>query len=108
MPPRRCISCSTLTVGTRCPTCSRAKDRERNASRPHYRGGYQAKRAHLVAMWHDLGADCWLCGEPLHPELVWPDPMSTTADHVVPGDPGSELRPAHGLCNSARGNRDSA
>lgn len=105
MPKRRCLGCSALTERTYCPTCQRARDRERNASRPHYSGSYQRLRAEAVAYWHATGAHCWLCGEPLDPSRRWPDPLSTTADHVTPGNPDSVLRPACLRCNSARGNR---
>lgn len=108
MPKRRCIQCGTLTDRTRCPTCQRAKDRERNARRPHYHGDYQRRRNELVAAAHAWGWPCAICHQPLHPDLAWPHPDSTTADHVNPGDPNSPLRPAHARCNSARGNRDSA
>ena len=105
MPPRRCISCGTLAPRTRCQDCQRAWDRQRNARRPHYQDGYAARRNAAVAYWHAIGAHCHLCGEPLEPERRWPDPRSTTADHLTPGDPDSELAPAHARCNSSRGAR---
>ena len=105
MPKRRCLSCGALSPHTRCGDCRRAKDRERNATRAHYQGGYEARRNAAVQAWHEAGAACWICGRPLDPGRRWPDPLSTTADHVVPGDPASELRPACLRCNSARGSR---
>lgn len=49
---------------------------------------------------------CWLCGQWIDPDIAWPDPMSATADHVIPvskgGDNLGELRPAHLRCNVRR------
>lgn len=54
---------------------------------------------------------CWLCGQPIDKALAWPDPMSASADHVLPhADGGSDsrqqMKPAHLGCNSRRGRRD--
>jgi 5-methylcytosine-specific restriction endonuclease McrA len=50
---------------------------------------------------------CWICEHPIDPNLDWRDPMSATADHVIPLNAGGrilgELRPAHRSCNSRRG-----
>ena len=57
------------------------------------------------------GPVCHLCGQPIDPNLKYPDPMSFEVDHVVPlslgGDPWDidGLRPSHRLCNAQRGNR---
>lgn len=98
MAKRRCLDCPNLTTSTRCATCRAAKERRRAATRPHYQGDYKARRAQLQA----TATHCWLCGQGL-PGYPWPHPLSTTADHVVPGDPTSELRPAHLRCNTSRG-----
>lgn len=100
MANKPCLDCGKLSPGTRCPDCRRARDRQRNATRPHYQGDYQRRRAALKA----TATHCWICREPLTGE-PWPSPRSTTADHVVPGDPSSELRAAHLACNSSRGAR---
>ena len=106
MPLRRCLSCNALTQGSRCGGCRRAADRKRNAERPHYQGDYRRRADQAKAVWHATQAGCWICGGALDPHLPWPDPLSTTADHVRPGDPTSPLRPAHLRCYSSRGNRD--
>lgn len=54
------------------------------------------------------GAICWLCHEPLDLTLRWPTPMYPSFDHVVPralggGHELANLRPAHWICNSVRG-----
>ena len=50
---------------------------------------------------------CHLCGQAINLALPWPNPMSWSADHVVPlalgGDLYGERVPAHLSCNSARG-----
>lgn len=56
------------------------------------------------------GAVCWLCDDAIDLELVWPDPMSLSMDHVVPlshqgPDTPANVRPAHLTCNCSRGNR---
>ncbi|WP_431941667.1 HNH endonuclease signature motif containing protein [Nocardia grenadensis] len=53
---------------------------------------------------------CWICGKPIDVSLPWTDPLSWTADHIVPRSKGGhllgEMRAAHRRCNSSRGNRD--
>lgn len=50
---------------------------------------------------------CHWCWEPIDLTLVWPNPMSWSADHVVPlalgGDLYGERVPMHLVHNSARG-----
>lgn len=52
---------------------------------------------------------CWICEGPIDPTLDYRDPMSSTADHVIPlaagGDILGELRAAHRSCNSSAGDR---
>ena len=93
---RPCIQCGELVRNkTRCVECERQRQSARNQSRLHYKGDY-AKRARLV---RETALICAICGQPSRPN----DPF--TADHIVPGEPGSLLRAAHRSCNSARGNR---
>lgn len=95
MAPRRCLDCNQLTpTGSRCPDCRRARARARNAARPHYGADY-ARRAREV---RENAAVCWLCGDGWRPDDPW------QADHLNPGDPDSELLPAHRSCNARRGN----
>ena len=48
---------------------------------------------------------CAICGQPLHPELSYPHPLSTTADHIIPiargGHPNDldNLQAVHLMCN---------
>ena len=53
---------------------------------------------------------CQLCGEPVDPELKWPDVMSPSLDHIVPfvhgGDHSYEnVQLAHLSCNSRKSDR---
>lgn len=53
---------------------------------------------------------CWICGRPIDFDADWRDPLSFTADHVVPialgGSMRGEMRPCHRSCNSRRSTRD--
>jgi 5-methylcytosine-specific restriction endonuclease McrA len=64
-------------------------------------GRYAARMRELVR--ETYGEVCWLCGKSI-PEGAF------SVDHVIPrsrggGDEIENLRPAHGRCNSRRGNR---
>lgn len=80
---------------SRCASCQRRWDRERNArpERAAYRDPvYLAQPKHGV---------CYLCGEP----------GADTREHVIPLSKGgtnepSNIRPAHRACNSGKGNRE--
>lgn len=53
---------------------------------------------------------CWLCTKPIKRDVCAPHPLSHSVDHVVPQSEGgkhvlSNLRAAHFLCNSIRGDR---
>lgn len=84
----------SLTDSTRCPDCTRTKDRSRQATRPGYPRQYRAARAIVLA-----GATrCYVPGCPEPP---------TTADHIRPlKDGGSHevgnLRPSCVKHNSGR------
>ncbi|MFF5988151.1 HNH endonuclease [Prauserella flavalba] len=52
---------------------------------------------------------CWICGHPIDLSLPAEDPMSFTADKLIPRSLGGpptldNARPAHRRCNSKRGN----
>ncbi|WP_425297973.1 HNH endonuclease [Nocardia brasiliensis] len=52
---------------------------------------------------------CWICGLPIDITLHYTDPMSWTADHLIPRSKGGHLlgviKAAHRRCNASRGNR---
>ncbi|QGJ92104.1 HNH endonuclease [Gordonia phage Keelan] len=65
---------------------------------------YKRKRRRLL---RETDGICWLCGEEIDMTLVFPDPMSFSADHVYPvgeGNPNAgPLMAAHLRCNQRRG-----
>jgi len=81
-----------------------AKDRR------HYGGDYHARsKALRAAAYADPSARCWRCGLTMA-EFVASFPRRRSewhADHVVPGDRLSPLRPAHASCNTSEGARNS-
>jgi hypothetical protein len=95
MPYRTCLEpgCPNLTLRTRCVEHERLRQQARNAGRFHYKGDYR-RRSDVVRR---TAVVCWLCGGGARVGDPW------QADHVVPGDPSSELLPAHRSCNARRG-----
>lgn len=67
---------------------------------------YQREREQLLAR----STHCAICGGPLYPNLRFPHPLSSTADHIrelaMGGGHRGNLRPAHLRCNSSRGARN--
>ena len=69
-------------------------------------------RRNVIATVRSLGQPCWLCGYPIDLSLdTQRDPLGSSVDEVVPrshgGDPLdlANLRHAHRICNTSRGNR---
>lgn len=101
MPRRECIDCGTLTAGSRCPECTRAKDRARGTTTQRGLGWehQQAARALL--------ADATVCAI-CHLPPTADDPL--TAGHLIPRDFGGtseadNYQPEHRSCNVRKGNR---
>lgn len=71
------------------------------------KSAYQKNRARLFAE----AQVCAICGLPLDKRLKFPNPMSITADHIIPvskgGDPSSleNLQATHLICNELKGSR---
>ena len=93
-----CIVCGLLVIGaSRCRVHQLAVDNarwRRRGPKAHYQGTYRARAAKVRAS----ATHCWICGDTAREGDPW------AADHVTPGDPASELRPAHRSCNGRRGN----
>jgi len=64
------------------------------APRP-YDAEYRKRAAHIRA----TTLVCWICRKGYDPKDPW------QADHVLPGNPLSELRGAHRSCNIGRANK---
>ena len=101
--PKPCLDCGRLTTGgNRCWEHQQRIDDLANARRAQvkknlgtYSGDYR-KRAKAVRDWATV---CHLCGEGARVNDPW------EADHLIPGDPNSELAAAHRSCNQRRGNK---
>lgn len=99
---RPCLDCHTPTNRTRCPTCQRKRDAQRNAQRTHYQGDWAARsRAARHAHLEQHGPTC--PGWDTPPHTVHPTDL--TADHLHPADPTSPIRILCRSCNSRRGDR---
>lgn len=87
-PPTPCLTCRTLTTGSRCPDCYRRQQRDRNQARgDRYDTAYRTARTQLLAD----QPPCHWCGTR----------PATTADHL--GDTLDDgLVPACLPCNSRR------
>lgn len=53
---------------------------------------------------------CGLCGEPVSPDVAWPDPLSPSVDHIVPLSKGGghtveNVQLTHLQCNVRKGDR---
>ena len=98
--PKPCLTCGTLTAGLgRCEPCRLAEGRRADGMRPkreHYAGKYRAEAKRV----RDTARICWLCGQGPRDADPW------QADHVIPGQVGSPLLPAHRSCNIRRSKQE--
>lgn len=90
-------------------------DRRRETKRPHkadprrndHGWKKRVKEAKAHARADPSYSICWLCSEPIDPELPSTHSKSFTLDHLIPLDRGGPIdgaaKPAHLSCNSARG-----
>lgn len=73
---------------------------------PH-RQAYEKSRRVIIR----TGTICAICGQPVDKKLKWPDPMSATADHIIPiakgGHPSdlANLQLAHLICNRMKSDK---
>lgn len=112
--PRSCINCGAATLaGDYCDRCeavaeaARQQRREASGARDHYKGDYQTRRKAVLRRAYAGRELCWLAaiGECTQPVAGHIPGVKWSADHVIAGDPTSEIRAAHLPCNVARGNR---
>jgi hypothetical protein len=102
--PKPCGVCGVLTKGlNRCEVHEAEYQqlevirlKEMKARRPKLYDGQYHKAAKRI---RETALICHLCNEGARYGDPW------TADHVIAGDPESELRAAHRSCNSRRGNK---
>ena len=69
---------------------------------PHRQAFEKARRVVIAK-----GTYCAICGQPVDKKLKWPDPMSATADHIIPiskgGHPSdiANLQLTHLICKQS-------
>lgn len=87
------------------------KSRDPRNDRPDHQPGlrveFESNRRKVIA-----GASvCAICGQPLRPDLRFPDPLSTVVDHIIPVSKGGHpaaldnLQAAHAMCNRAKSDK---
>lgn len=73
---------------------------------PHRQAFEKARRVVIAK-----GTYCAICGQPVDKKLKWPDPMSATADHIIPiskgGHPSdiANLQLTHLICNRLKADK---
>jgi len=100
------MDCGRPATGARCVTHASAFRQQRDAAATLRRskgGGaprpYDAEYRKRAAEVRATTLLCWICGKGYDPADPW------QADHVLPGNPLSELRGAHRSCNIGRANK---
>ena len=98
-----CLACGSLSKENYCPTCKKAKEKERDADPirvERKRGLYGPNYRRLAPIVKANATICHICNK----GFIQGDPWE--ADHLYPalGD-SSPLAPAHRSCNQARGNK---
>jgi 5-methylcytosine-specific restriction endonuclease McrA len=94
MPRRPCLQCGTLTPGTRCPYCTRDRDRARGSrqQRGYDRAYEQARDTAIRGATH-----CATCGQPFTTD------NPATGGHVVArrrgGSTSDGIKPECRRCN---------
>ena len=84
----------------------RAAHHEREAAKR----GVESERFSPRAVFERDDWVCGICGEPVDPDLQWPDPMSASLDHIIPlSRSGAHTRAntqcSHLRCNISKGNQ---
>lgn len=99
-------------TGTVARFCSR---RCGKASHKQARGQFSISPVRRLAIYERDGWTCQLCGDPVDRALGPSDAWGATLDHIecqswtlVPDHSEANLRLAHRMCNSVRGDRDDA
>lgn len=108
----RCAECSAwyLDAQPRIRYCSRTCSKRAHRRAWKERTGRLVPAAIRALVYERDRWTCWLCRKPILRDVQAPHPLSHSVDHVVPQSEGGEhtasnLRTAHFMCNSVRGNR---
>lgn len=88
---RPCIECGTVADGTRCTRCRKARERARNAARPHYDSTWRriSAAARRAQPW------CTRCHAT----------EDLTVDHVDPRSLSAGVQVLCRVCNAVKGDR---
>ena len=94
-------------------SCRRVTRRAAVHAQKASRGEFSVSDSARLAIYERDGWTCQLCGVEVSRAYSWSDPLSPTLDHIIPQSlqskpdhSASNLRLAHALCNSVRGNRE--
>lgn len=102
-----------------CPTCGKVFCHDAGRARKYcspackdsvyFRAQGRPWSTRAPAIFADDNYTCWLCNEQTSERWTSGDPLAPTIDHVTPrslggGNERSNLRTAHLICNSLRGN----
>lgn len=112
-----CKGCGTRFVASKAAswlshycseTCGNRDARARRRARK--------RQAWVEDVWRPIlferdGWTCQLCGDPVDPDLKYPDDQCATVDHIVPLNMGGKhsyanTQLAHALCNALKGDRE--
>ena len=72
---------------------------------------FEKNKARLIKAGRAKGAICPGCGQPIDFSIAYPDPMSATADHIVPISKGGHpyamenLQLMHFMCNRKKSDK---
>ena len=112
-----CDACGTVVVrlkqrkpGQRVACSTRCREWCRSGSFPHYAGKWSISDTMRQQIYERDGWTCQLCFTPTSRVYSHDDPLSPSLDHIVPNSKGGthvpeNLRLAHSICNSRRGDR---
>lgn len=95
--------CFRLCAGTRCDEHERKRQRNRNASRTHYRGGWE-KFARQTIDAHVFANGPVCAGWKREPHTV--TRADLTLDHIDPRSAAAGFQVLCRSCNSSKGNAD--
>lgn len=110
-----CPECGVEFTGHGRKYCGKAcANRAGHSQRRAFkRGASVGEKVYRRQVYERDGFICHLCGKSLRMDTASPHPLSPTLDHVIPISLGgshsyANVRAAHFICNSKRGNRGAA
>lgn len=119
----KCIICDAMFAPKHSLTktcsdkCRRERTRRKNSESKHLRRArmYSAEYQQInnLEVYCRDGWTCGICGDPINPNVEYPDMMSASLDHILPISRGGthtmdNVQASHLGCNMAKGNRNTA